>query len=153
MRCTTVEEWRRVADGYDASMLIAFADARNARLIYLAAGGLVLLGIGLSWLTVRWWRTTEAVHPVLAPLELMGTKGWRKSGSTQQALALDAVRPVGAERTVTVPDEEPLAHEDGRSVDEVADGFDDLREPDAAHMDDIARDSSVTSNAPAEPAG
>jgi hypothetical protein len=152
MRRTIVEEWRCVADGYDASMLIAFSDARNARLIYLAAGGLVLLGIGLTWLTVRWWRTTEELHPVLAPLEVMGTKRWRTSGSTQRALALDAVRPAGAERTVTVPDEEPLAHGDGRSVDESADEFEDLREPDVAHADDIAGQSEPADAAPAEPA-
>jgi hypothetical protein len=153
MRRTIVEECRRVADGYDASMLIAFSDARNARLIYLAAGGLVLLGVGLTWLTVRWWRSTEELHPALAPLEVMGTKGWHKSGSTQRALMLDAARPEGAERTVTVPNEEPLAHGDGRPLDELADEFEDLREPDVDHLHDIASDPAPDSAAPVEPAG
>jgi hypothetical protein len=153
LRRTRVEECRRVADGFRVSMLIAFSDAHNARLIYLAAGGLVLLGLGLTWLTVRWWRDSEQVHPSLEPLVVMGTRRWRTSGSMQRALALDAVRPAGAERTVTVPDEEPLELDDHRSVDELIDEFEDLREPDAQHVDDIAGRSEPADAAPVEPAG
>ena len=53
-----------------------FTDPKHERLIYLAAGGLVLLGVVLTVVTVIWWRGTKGEHAALAPLEVMGDRSW-----------------------------------------------------------------------------
>jgi hypothetical protein len=117
---------RRGVEECAAVWAMAFDDVQNARLIYLAAGGLVLLGCMLIWLTVRWWRSTRVEHPVLAPLEVMGERSWRKSGDVQRSMALDAVRPEGADKLVAIPEMEDL-QDDAVPMVEV-DEFADLRD-------------------------
>ena len=53
-----------------------FTDPEHERLIYLAAGGLVLLGVVLAVVTVMWWRGTKGEHAALAPLEVMGDRSF-----------------------------------------------------------------------------
>lgn len=72
-------------------------DPENERLIYLSAGGLLLLAIALAVGTVWWWRNSRVEHPALGPLEVMGTRSWWKGDWTARRRRLDEVRPVGAD--------------------------------------------------------
>ena len=67
-------------------------------MIYLAAGGLVLLAVLLGVGTWWWWRNAKVEHPALAPLEVMGTRRWVTFDHPDQQRRLESVRPavVGA---------------------------------------------------------
>jgi hypothetical protein len=113
-------------------MLLAdrFEDPEHARIIYLAAGGLVLIAILVVVGTVWWWRSAAVEHPSLGPLEVMGTRSWSKSDPAARNDVLDSVRPEGAEsgdETLIVQDPVDLLETDRtRPLD-----FDDLLgEPD-----------------------
>lgn len=135
-----------IADG-------SFDDPENARIIYIAAGGLVLvaalLGVG-TWL---WWRSAKVEHPSLAPLEVMSTRRWWKGDFTERRRRLDEVRPQSddadaAEVAVAVPVDldQVMLRDDPHS-------FDDLLDPaavaavvvadDAVAADDDADDADV----------
>jgi hypothetical protein len=72
----------------------SFTDPKNARTIYLAAGGLVLLALLLAAGTVLWWRSSKAEHPSLGPLEAMGSRRFTRSDGARQQVLLDRSRPV-----------------------------------------------------------
>jgi hypothetical protein len=118
-----VEQW-------PAMWAVAFGDADNARLIYLAAGGLALLGVLLAWATWRWWRSTKPEPAVLGPLEMMGERKWRRADAHHRARLLDEARPPGAERQVVQPQLEDLK-DDAEPMSE-PDDFGDLRDEPAA---------------------
>lgn len=102
-------------------------DAANARTIYIAVGGLLLLAVAVAVGTTWWWRNSSVEHPALGPLEVMGTRSWWKGDWTARRRRLDAARPAGAEPET-----------DGEAVDLTAVvtdqplAFDDLADPDAA---------------------
>jgi hypothetical protein len=50
---------------------VAFSDPHNARLLWLAAGGLFFVGVVLSIGTIVWWRRAGSEHSALAKLESM----------------------------------------------------------------------------------
>ncbi len=116
-------------------MLLAanFEDPENARIIYLAAGGLMLIAVLVIIGTVWWWRSVAVEHPSLGPLEVMGTKSWFKGDHNTRQDVLDSVRPDGAEpgdTSLIVPDPVDLLEMDRtRPLD-----FDDL-------LDDPALDA------------
>ncbi|MFT3854153.1 MAG: hypothetical protein QM733_15630 [Ilumatobacteraceae bacterium] len=56
-----------------------FTDPEHERLIWLAVGGLVLLGVLLAIATVIWWRGTKGEHAALAPLEVMGDRSFAEA--------------------------------------------------------------------------
>lgn len=101
--------------------------------VFLAAGGLILLGILLLIGTVVWWRSTRPDPMALAPLEVMSTKRWSKAADVERRRLADAVRPGGeaaaAEASAAAS---PIVDLDrhGRSEVAEADDFDDLREVD-----------------------
>ena len=107
-----------------------FSDPTNERIIYLSAAGLALVGLALLVGTILWWRRARQEHPSLAPLEVMGGRGWTKAQEGDRRRRLDHVRRSGAG-----------ALGDGSSVSEpvdlealvrsVPEDFDDLREPSA----------------------
>ncbi len=144
---TPVSVWttaHRVASG-------TFEDPQNARIIYLAVGGLlllaVLLGVGTWW----WWRNAKVEHPVLAPLEVMSTRKFEKSDFTEQRRQLDDVRLPGADLDEGVsPRAEPV---DLGLVLEREDPphFDDLVEPPAA-QESAVEQQSVEQQSVEEPA-
>ncbi len=80
-------------------MLLAdsFEDPARARVIYMAAGGLVLIAILVIAGTVWWWRSAAVEHSSLGPLEVMGTRSWSKGDFSDRRNRLDSVRPDGAE--------------------------------------------------------
>ena len=70
-----------------------FSDPEHARIIYLAAGGLVLMAIALVGGTVWWWRSSAVEHPALGPLEMMSTKVFRSSDEEMRREIIEAARP------------------------------------------------------------
>lgn len=108
-------------------MLLAdsFQDPERARVIYMAAGGLVLIALLVIAGTVWWWRSAAVEHPSLGPLEVMGTRSWWNGDDTTRREIVDSVRPIGAEpgdTSLIVPDPVDLLETDRtRPI-----GFDDL---------------------------
>jgi hypothetical protein len=123
-----VKSLRRAVDGILAG---DFSDPTNERLIYLSAVGLALVGLGLLVGTLVWWRRGRQEHPALAPLEVMGSRGWAKAPEGDRRRRLEQVRLHGADASV----EEPVPAEPvdlQALVRSVPQAFDDLREPSAA---------------------
>src|SRR4051794_9091312 len=105
-----------------------FSDPTNERLIYLSAAGLVLIGLALLIGTIIWWHRGRQEHPVLAPLEVMGSRSWEKAPEGERRRRLDSVRVHGVEpqhEEVVRPDPVDLQ----ALVRSVPQAFDDLREP------------------------
>lgn len=84
------------------------SDSEAALRVYLAAGGLVLLGALLLTLTVRWWRATRPEPPVLAPLEVMGERKWAKAPEPEKQRLLEQYRPATADGTTPIIPPEPV---------------------------------------------
>jgi hypothetical protein len=104
-----------------------FTDPAHERLIWLAAGGLVVLGVGLAVLTWFWWRSTKGEHAALAPLEVMGDRSWSKLTHVEQTRRLEGVRLRG-EGDVE-PDPAPAEPVDlDEALRSFQPGFDDLRD-------------------------
>ena len=79
----------------DTGVVLAenFSDPENARIIFFAAGGLLVMAIGVAVGTVLWWRSSAVEHPALAPLEVMSSKSWMRADEEDRVDRLDAVRP------------------------------------------------------------
>ena len=79
-------------------LVVAAGDPGSSRLVYAMVIGLVLVGIAFIVLAVWLIRQTRYDLPVLAPLERMGDRDWRRqSDPATQRRILDEVRPEGAE--------------------------------------------------------
>ena len=83
-------------------------DGEAALRVYLAAGGLLLLGALLLTLTVRWWRGTRPEPPSLAPLEVMGERRWAKAPDADKQRLLEQYRPATADGTTPIIPPEPV---------------------------------------------
>jgi len=79
-------------------MLLGAGDVGSTRLVYAMVAGLIAIGIAFIALGVWLVRSTRSDPPVLAPLERMGDKDWRRqTDPATQRRTLDDVRPAGAE--------------------------------------------------------
>ena len=67
-------------------------DDSTTRRIQLVAGGLAVLGVALAGVTIWFWRSTRPDPEPLAPLELMGTRKWRRADPIERRHLLDEVR-------------------------------------------------------------
>jgi len=95
--------------------LVAGAAADNAAetgAIYGVVAALVLIGIALAVLAIWLIRQTRPESELLAPLERMHDRSWRKQEPAQMRRDLDEVRPTHAR---------PVAR--GRNVPEIDDEF------------------------------
>lgn len=105
-----------------------FTDPAHERTIYLAAAGLVLLGVVLLVGTVVWWRGTRGEHSALAPLELMGQRSWARAPYADRVRRLESVRV----RSDGDPVEPSANQSEEIDLDELLrsfqPGFDDLRD-------------------------
>lgn len=108
-------------------------DASSTRKVYLLAAGLALLGIALVLVTVWFWRSTRHDPELLAPLEVMGARRFRRLESSAQQQTLDRSRPADAKpmrwgvvRGEASSDSEIDLRESTRAV---PGGYDDLRDP------------------------
>jgi hypothetical protein len=86
-----------------APVLLGAGDPGSTRLVYAMVAGLIVIGVLFVLLGIWLVRQTRYDPPVLAPLERMGDKEWRRQRDpATQRRVLDDVRPTGAE---------PLRHE------------------------------------------
>ena len=129
-----------------------FNDPTNERLIYLSAAGLALLGLGLLFGTLIWWRRGRQEHPALAPLEVMSTRSWENSPEGERRRKLEQVRLSGAAGSVEEPIVAPPVDLEAL-VRSVPEDFDDLREPSAVIAVPAAAvvASEVVADEPEEP--
>ncbi|HYN31278.1 MAG TPA: hypothetical protein VES40_01525 [Ilumatobacteraceae bacterium] len=73
-------------------------DPGSTRLVYAMVAGLIAIGLVFILLGIWLVRQTRYDPPVLAPLERMGDKDWRRQRDpATQRRVLDEVRPAGAE--------------------------------------------------------
>jgi hypothetical protein len=77
--------------------LAAVGDPDRDRTVYAAIVLLVALGVGMIMLAVWLLRNTRPDPEVLAPLERMGERKWRRADPVWQRRHLDEVRPGGAD--------------------------------------------------------
>lgn len=129
-----------------------FEDPQNARIIYLAVGGLLLLAIVLGVGTWYWWRTSKVEHPALGPLEMMGTRTWRKGDFNSRVRHLEDARPANAIHEAEPVDDHDELDLDALGKQELAqfDDFSDLL-PAAAGAAPVALVAAATaSEAPAD---
>jgi hypothetical protein len=88
---------------------------------------LVALGLALLLLAVWIFRTTRPDPDLLAPLEAMGERSWRRGDPVWQRRRLDELRPKGA-RPLS-PSVAPPELDASFDAGPTASGFDDLRAP------------------------
>jgi hypothetical protein len=84
--------------------VLGATDPGSTQLVYAMVGGLVIIGLGFVGLGVWLVRQTRYDPQVLAPLERMGDRDWRKRDGMTQRRILDEVRPAGAEPLRSHPD-------------------------------------------------
>lgn len=110
-------------------------DANSTRNVYLLAAGLAVLGIALVIITVWFWRSTHHDPELLAPLEIMGARRFRRLEGGVQREMLDQSRPADAKpmrwrvrRGVASDEPEPEIdlRENARNAPA---GYDDLLDP------------------------
>ncbi|HEY3493111.1 MAG TPA: hypothetical protein VGK73_00440 [Polyangiaceae bacterium] len=105
-------------------------DPSRTRTVYAAILFLIALGVGLIIVAIWLYRATRSDPPLLAPLERMGERSWRKADPVWQRRQLDDLRPPGAEPLVV---SRPLPSPDAAfDLGPLAPGFDDLQSDAAA---------------------
>jgi hypothetical protein len=75
---------------------LAAGDVQSTRIVYAMVIGLAVIGILFVLLGIWVIRQTRVDLEVLAPLERMGDREWRKSDPASQRRSLDEARPDGA---------------------------------------------------------
>ncbi len=121
-----------------ATIAADLSDGAADRRVYLAAGGLVLLGLVMTIATAWWWHATRPDDPALGPLEVMSRRRWLTADDAERRRMLAAARP---------GDEVPRGAEPARAGVAVAAGVSsavvDLREAASAPLpaiDDLLAD-------------
>ncbi len=128
--------------------LATIGDPDGTRTVTSIIALLVALGVGLAMLAVWLHRTTRPDPELLAPLEVMGERKWRRADPVAQRRTLDAVRPQNARPLE--PSSAPPVLDESFDAGPTGAGFDDLHadtddpEPDdsGAESDAGARDGS-----------
>lgn len=135
----------RVAAVAGPLVLVASAvgDPDGTRAVSSIVALLVVIGLLLVMVAVWLFRTTRHDPEVLAPLEIMGDRSWRRADPVWQRRKLDEVRPEGAEPLQ--PSAAPPDLDEAFDLGPTAIGFDDLHD-DRVHGDMPDRSGS-------EPAG
>jgi hypothetical protein len=127
-------------------------ESQTALRVFLAAGGLVLLGLVLLLLTIWWWRGTKPEPPALGPLEVMSDRKWATAADGERRRLLEEHRPEGATAAAAARVPEPV--DLSALARDVPSSFDDLRDPVevavAAPADPEA--AELASNQPVDPA-
>jgi hypothetical protein len=132
-------------------------DADSTRKVYLLAAGLAALGIVLIAMTVWFWRSTRHDPELLAPLETMGSRRFRKMDDGSKRQLLDAVRPADAKPmrwgvvrgSATAEPEVDLGAIRHAAVSD----YNDLREPAVPVIEAVAAAPGVADAIVDEPAG
>lgn len=116
----------------------AFIDLRVA----VVAVTFVLASAGLIGLTVWFWRNATLESPVLAPLEVMSERRFRRANEEDRAVMLDSVRSLAAERPMPT-DPGPGGEWLGGGISRVADGYFGDDEAEVDEEDAVAESSRV----------
>jgi hypothetical protein len=101
-------------------------DPDGTRAVTSIVALLVVLGIGLVMVAMWLFRVTRPDPEVLAPLEVMGERRWRRADPVWQRRRLDEVRPDGAEPLQ--PSAAPPDLDEAFDLGPAATGFDDLQD-------------------------
>jgi hypothetical protein len=109
----------------------ALGDADSSRVVYGVIIGLVVIGIALVILALWLIGQTRVDNSLLAPLELMGDRRWKRRDPATQRRLLDEARPEGAEPLQRSTDPPSVDVEFEQSVRPVQ-SFDDLVEAESA---------------------
>lgn len=107
-------------------LLGSVGDPEGARTIGSIVVLLAALGLALVMLAVWLYRTTRPDPDLLAPLELMGERRWRRADPVWQRRRLDEIRPSGA--VPMQPSIAPPAVDEAFDAGPSAPGFDDLHD-------------------------
>jgi hypothetical protein len=129
----------------------AVGDPDGTRTVTSVVALLIVLGIGLVMLAVWLFKVTRPDDDLLAPLEVMGERKWRRADPVWQRRRLDEVRPPDAQplQPSVAPPDLDEAFDQGPS----ASGFDDLhdRGPEPVVVDVSAPDGETVTLDDAEP--
>jgi hypothetical protein len=85
--------------------MAAFIDPRVAAVAAL----FVIASVGLAVLTVWFWRNSRLESPVLAPLEVMSERRFRKATEERRAELLAYVRPLAEQRPTEIDSTDLIA--------------------------------------------
>ena len=122
-------------------------DPEGTRIVTSIIALLVAIGLALVMLAIWLFRTTRPDPELLAPLEMMGERKWRRADPVWQRRHLDEIRPRGANpmQPSIAPPAIDKAFDEGPS----AAGFDDLHDARLASHDADRDEASVdaTTNA------
>ena len=108
------------------ALLAAVGDPDGTRTVTSIVALLVALGVALVMMAIWLFKSTRPDPELLAPLEVMGERKWRRGDPVWQRRRLDAIRPDGAaplEPSIAPPDIDE-AFDQGPS----ATGFDDFHD-------------------------
>ena len=106
---------------------VAVGDQSSTRIVYAVVAALALIGVALIVLATWLVRQTRPDPELLAPLELMDDKRWRRRDPAQRRRELDDVRPEGA-RPVDPEKSPPDLDEDFGQRRPALTSLDDLRD-------------------------
>lgn len=105
--------------------LTSIGDPDGARTMTSIIVLLVAIGLALILLAVWIFRATRPDPDLLAPLEVMGERSWRRKDPVWQRRRLDELRPPGAKPLV--PSAAPPELDESFEAGPSASGFDDLQ--------------------------
>lgn len=87
-----------------AVVALAAGDPESTRTVYAIVVALGLIGVALVALAIWVARQTRPDPELLAPLERMSDRSWRKQDPSTKRRTLDEVRPTGAQPIERAPD-------------------------------------------------
>jgi hypothetical protein len=128
--------------------LVAVGDPEGTRTILAIVVLLVVLGIGLIMVAVWLFKVTRPDDELLAPLEVMGERKWRRADPVWQRRRLDELRPEGAQPLQ--PSAAPPVLDEAFDAGPAVSGFDDLHdrpEPPADETEGVAEPAVVDEQA------
>lgn len=114
-----------VPTGVSSVVRVIGGDPSASRVVYGAVGALLLIGVMLVLLAVWLVRQTRVDPELLAPLETMSDRKWRKLDPASQRRLLDDERPEGAHPLMTAP-MQPSVDAEFESGEMPVSSFDDL---------------------------
>lgn len=117
-------------------LISTIGDPDGTRTLTSIVALLIAIGLALLLLAVWVFRRTRPDPELLAPLEAMGERGWRRADPVWQRRRLDELRPHGAKPLApsVAPPELDMSFDAGPT----ASGFDDLRADKVRRSGEIA---------------
>ncbi len=108
------------------TVLATVGDPQGTRTMTSIVALLAMLGLALVMVAVWLFKTTRPDPALLAPLEAMSERKWRRADPVWQRRRLDHLRPVGAQPLA--PSAAPPDVDEAFDLGPAGTGFDDLHE-------------------------